>query len=50
MFENMKTTFTKYFHKSIHISIFNKYFYKYKKSMLYFDDSVTVLNDMFYEY
>jgi hypothetical protein len=30
--------------------VFNKYFYKNKKSKLYFWDRVAVLNDLFYEY
>jgi hypothetical protein len=30
--------------------VFNKYFYKDKKSKLCFGDRVAVLNDMFYEY
>jgi hypothetical protein len=32
------------------MSFFNKYYYKNKKSKLYFEDRVAVLNDMFYEY
>jgi hypothetical protein len=39
----------KYFHKSIHMSVFNKYFYKKKKSKLYFGDRVVVLNDFIYQ-
>jgi hypothetical protein len=38
------------FYKSIHLLASNKYFYKNKKSKLYFGDRVAVLNDMFYEY
>jgi hypothetical protein len=34
-----------YFHKSIHMLGFNKYFCKNKKSKLYFGDCVAVLND-----
>jgi hypothetical protein len=34
----------------VYICRFNKYFYKNKKLKLYFEDRVTVLNDMFYEY
>jgi hypothetical protein len=34
----------------MHISIFNKYFYRNNKSKLHFEDRVAVLNDMFYEY
>jgi hypothetical protein len=30
--------------------IFSKYFYKNKKSKLYFGDRVVVLNDLFYGY
>jgi hypothetical protein len=30
--------------------VFNKYFYKNKKSKLYFGDRVVVLNDLFYGY
>jgi hypothetical protein len=30
--------------------VFNKYFYKNKKSKLRIGDLVAVLNDMFYEY
>ena len=40
----------KYFHKSIHISLFDKYFYKNKKSKLCFGDYVTIQNDFLYEY
>jgi hypothetical protein len=29
--------------------VFNNYFYKNKKSKLYFGDGVTVLNDFFYQ-
>jgi hypothetical protein len=29
--------------------VFNKYFYKKKKSKLYFGDRVTVLNDLIYQ-
>ena len=39
----------KYFHKNIHIALFNKYFYRNKKSKLYFGDRVAVLNDFLYE-
>jgi hypothetical protein len=39
----------KYFHKSIHMFVFNKYFYKNKKSRLYFGDRVAVLNDLIYQ-
>ncbi len=42
--------FEKYFHKSIHISLFNKYFYKNKESKLCFEDCVAVLNNLLYEY
>jgi hypothetical protein len=40
----------KYFHKSIYMLVFNKYFYKNKKSKLYFGDRVVVLKDLFYGY
>jgi hypothetical protein len=36
----------KYFHKSIHILVFNKYFYKKKKSKLYFGNRIAVLNHL----
>jgi hypothetical protein len=36
----------KYFRKSIHMLVFSKYFYKKKKSKLYFRDRVAVLNDL----
>jgi hypothetical protein len=39
----------KYFHKTIHMLVFNKYFYKNKKSKLYFGDSVVVVNDFIYQ-
>jgi hypothetical protein len=39
----------KYFHKNIHMLVIDKYFYKNKKSKLYFGDRV-VLNDSFYAY
>jgi hypothetical protein len=32
----------------VYVSIFNKYFYKNKKSKLCFGDCVTVLNDLLY--
>ena len=36
---------------SIHISLFNKYFfYRNKKSKLYFGDRVAVQNNFLYEY
>jgi hypothetical protein len=38
----------KYFHKSIHMSVFNNFFYKNKKPKLCFGDGVSVLNDLFY--
>ena len=37
--------YQKYFHKSIHISLFDKYFYRNKKSKLYFGDHDAVEND-----
>jgi hypothetical protein len=40
----------KYFHKSIHIPLFDKYFYKIKESKLGFGDRVVVLNDFLYGY
>jgi hypothetical protein len=40
----------KYFHKSIHILVFNKYFYKNKESKFYIEDRVVVLNDLLYGY
>jgi hypothetical protein len=33
---------TTYFHKSMHILVFNKNFYKNKESKLYFEDRVVV--------
>jgi hypothetical protein len=39
-----------YFHKSIHILVFNKSFYKNKKSKLYFEERVVILNGLFYGY
>jgi hypothetical protein len=36
----------KYFHKNIHILVFNKYFYKNNKSKLYFEDRVVVRIEM----
>ena len=39
--------FEKYFHKSINISLCDKYFYKNKKSKLNFGDRVAVQNDIF---
>jgi len=45
-FGNVKTIWInsseKYFHKNIHISLFNKY--KNKKSKLYFEDRIAVLS------
>jgi hypothetical protein len=40
----------KRFYKSIHLLVFNKYVYKNKKSKLYFEYRVAVINDIFYEY
>jgi hypothetical protein len=40
----------KYFHKSIQISLLDKYFYKNKRSKLCFGDRVAVQNDFFYQY
>jgi hypothetical protein len=42
--------FAKYFHKSVHMLVFNKYFYKSKKLKLYFGDRVVVLNNLFCGY
>jgi hypothetical protein len=39
----------KYFHKSIHILVFNNYFYKNKKSKLYFRNRVAILNNFLYQ-
>ena len=36
----------KYLNKNIHISLFNKYFYKNKRLKLYFGDHVDVQNDL----
>ena len=36
--------------KSIHISLFNKYFYRNNKLKLCFGDRVAVLNNFLYEY
>jgi hypothetical protein len=41
---------TKYFHKSIHMLAFNKYFDKNKKSKLYFEDRVIVQIDLLHGY
>ena len=54
-FENIKIiwidlSLKKYFHKSIYILLFNKYFYRNKKLNLCFGDRVTVQNDFPYEY
>ena len=38
------------FIKNIHISLFNKYFYKNKQSKLCFEDRVTVLNIIYFLY
>ena len=38
----------KYFHKSINISLCDKYFYKNKKSKLSFGDRVAIQNDIFF--
>jgi hypothetical protein len=40
----------KCFHKSIHMLVFYKYIFKYKKSEFCFEDRVVVLNDLFYRY
>ena len=48
-FENVKIL-EKYFYKSIHISLFNEYFYRNKKLKLCFEDRVNVLNDFLCEY
>ena len=40
----------KHFHKNIHISLFNKYFYKNEQSKLYFKDRVAVLNVIYFLY
>ena len=34
-----------YFYKNIHISLFDKYFYKDKKSKLYFRDRAAIQNN-----
>jgi len=39
----------KYFHKSTHIPLFDKYFYKNSESKLDFGDRGIALNDFFYE-
>jgi hypothetical protein len=39
----------KYFHKSIHMLVFNNYFYQNKKSKFYFGDRITILNGFFYQ-
>jgi hypothetical protein len=41
--------FVKYFHKSIHMLVFNNYFCKNRKSKLHFGDRVAVLNVFFYQ-
>jgi len=40
----------KYFDKNIFILLFDKYFYKNKKSKLDFEDRAIVQNDLFYWY
>jgi hypothetical protein len=40
----------KYFHKSIHTSLFDKYFYNKKRLKLHFGDRVVVLNVSFSEW
>jgi hypothetical protein len=39
----------KYFHKSIHMLVFNNYFCKNRKSKLHFGDCVAVLNAFLYQ-
>jgi len=39
-----------YFHKSIQIPLFDKYFCKNKEPKLAFGDRVVVLNDFLYEF
>ena len=39
----------KYFYKNIHISLFNKYFYRNKKSNICFGDCVIIQNDFIYQ-
>ena len=45
-----KICLEKYFYKSIHISLFNKYFCRNKKVKLCFGDRVATQNDFLYEY
>ena len=53
-FENVKIDeqicIEKYFYESIHISLFDKYFQRNKKSKLCFGDRVAVLNVNYFEY
>jgi hypothetical protein len=42
--------FWKKIHKNIHIPLFDKYFYKNKKSELYFGDRISVQNDFIFKY
>jgi hypothetical protein len=37
-----------YFHKNVHIQLFNKYFYIKEKSKLCFEDLISVINDFFF--
>jgi hypothetical protein len=41
--------FVKYFHKSIHMLVFNNYSCKNRKSKLHFGDRVIVLNVFLYQ-
>ena len=40
----------KHFYKNIHVSLFNKYFYKNKQLKLCFEDRVAVLNIFYFLY